>query len=141
MPKTHGTIAVLAFAFVFASFSLPIAEAKTATLGVYKLYINNNDVAQVINNSITKKDAKTNCKLNIAANPGKSIRCTWNDVEIFNSAAPQLGEYIIYIDGILHGKTEKISKSDALDNCQLNASLNPDKEVLCTWKGKEIFHS
>ncbi|MEN9784930.1 MAG: hypothetical protein RLZZ299_194 [Pseudomonadota bacterium] len=35
--------------------------------------------------------------------------------------------------------TEDISRADALANCELNAVLNPDRSVRCTWNGEEIL--
>src|SRR5688500_13080916 len=35
--------------------------------------------------------------------------------------------------------TESISCQDALDNCALNASVNPTESVLCTWNDVVIF--
>ncbi|MGF1487140.1 MAG: serine/threonine protein kinase [Prochloraceae cyanobacterium] len=49
------------------------------------------------------------------------------------------GRYKGYIGGgsII---TENISCASALDNCQLNASNNPDIEVRCLWNGVEIYN-
>ncbi len=72
--------------------NIPIAELErlegrstTTTLGSYRGYINGSQF--IATENITQVDAIANCKLNAQQNPTSSIRCTWNNTEIYNKAA------------------------------------------------------
>ncbi|GEM_PF-2019590 len=59
--------------------------AVMPTTGTYKGYLNGN--LFITTENISEADALANCKLNASNNPTKSIRCTWNDAEIYKVSA------------------------------------------------------
>ena len=58
---------------------------SASNTGTYKGYLDSN--LSITTANISQADALANCKLNAANNPTSSIRCTWNDIEIY-SAVP-----------------------------------------------------
>jgi len=54
------------------------------TKGLYKGYLGDSTTPFITTQNITKDEALANCKTNSTNNPTKSIRCTWNDIEIFS---------------------------------------------------------
>lgn len=64
-------------------FSQP-STTQVPVKGSYKGYLNGSLFISTA--SITKEEALENCKKNATNNPSKSIRCTWNDVEIYSTA-------------------------------------------------------
>ena len=69
------------------SLTLPPFPPKppVVTLGTYRGYLNGDLFITTAN--ISQSDALANCKLNAGNNPTSSIRCTWNDIEIYNAPA------------------------------------------------------
>jgi hypothetical protein len=57
----------------------------TSTFGRYEAYLNGS--LFITTPSIVLPEALTNCKTNAANNSTKSIRCTWNGIEIYSSPA------------------------------------------------------
>ncbi|MEI7510651.1 MAG: hypothetical protein WCJ84_00660, partial [Candidatus Peregrinibacteria bacterium] len=86
-----------------------ITEA-TAPKGIYKGYLNGSTSPFITTASISQSDALANCQLNHNSNPTKSIRCTWNETEIY-SFTPQttttLQEAIAF--GVYEGLGQKSS--------------------------------
>jgi hypothetical protein len=68
--------------------SLPSSVLVKPTLGSYKGFFDGSLTPFISTASITKADALANCTTNHTNNPTKSIRCTWNDVEIYSYTAP-----------------------------------------------------
>ncbi len=58
----------------------------TPTVGTYRAYFNNSTYPNILTEKISQADALANCKLNASSNPNSSVRCTWNDVEIYSTA-------------------------------------------------------
>ena len=51
--------------------------------GTYMGYLGGSQTPFITTQNIAKADALANCKLNQTSNPTKSIRCTWNGIEIY----------------------------------------------------------
>jgi hypothetical protein len=66
-----------------------------------------------------------------------------DDPESPCAGASGTGHYVGYYCDYGHEFiiTPDISCDEALDNCQLNASLNPDLSFYCTWEGQPIHEA
>ena len=61
-------------------------EARGTYIGYFLTKAGKVATPFIMTQDITQADALANCKLNAANNPSQVVRCTWNDVEIYNSA-------------------------------------------------------
>ncbi|MSU74197.1 peptidoglycan-binding protein [Candidatus Kaiserbacteria bacterium] len=65
-----------------------------------------------------------------------------NSVQINGIApVPATGTYMGYMGGSVTPFiiTNNVSRQYAVDNCQLNASNNPNTAIHCTWNGEEVY--
>lgn len=82
------------------------------TLGTYIKYLNEKTTPSRIIKNVTKSYAYLNCQAGIIFNPHQSVRCTWNDVEVF-SYKPPVKEMILCT---FSGSTTKNTCSTVIDN-------------------------
>ncbi|MES2931589.1 MAG: hypothetical protein V4682_02720 [Patescibacteria group bacterium] len=62
-----------------------------------------------------------------------------SDTSFILTEAVALDTYRGYMNGRLFIETKKISESNALSNCTMNATNNPTASFTCTWGTKEIY--
>lgn len=70
------------------SCSIPGALSGSTTLGTYIKYFDEKTTPSRVIKNVTKTYAYLNCKASLIFNEHHSIRCTWNDVEIFSYQPP-----------------------------------------------------
>lgn len=122
-------------------------------LGLYHGFFCVVDGPFITTEEISCQDALTNCEINAEANPDQNITCLWNGETILTrEVAPAcedgsaacagldgLGSYRGYLCDGGTIATEDISCKDSWANCVLNASVNPDLSITCSWNGVDIF--
>ncbi|RJR14301.1 hypothetical protein C4585_00550 [Candidatus Parcubacteria bacterium] len=123
-------------------FAVRTATTPTTVRGTYQGYLNGK--LFITTRDITEVDALANCKKNANNNPRDTIRCTWNNKEIYkrdgaSTNDKEKGTYRGYMNNRLFIETKDITEADALANCKVNDKNNPRNSILCVWKDKEIY--
>lgn len=70
-----------------ASGTITILLDVLVSKATYKGYLGGSETPFIITENISKTEALENCKINSSNNPTKSIRCTWNGVEMYSYPA------------------------------------------------------
>mgnify|MGYP006053050471 FL=1 len=83
-----------------------------ATLGTYIKYLDEKTTPSRIIKNVTKSYAYLNCQAGIIFNPRQSVRCTWNDAEVF-SYNPPVKEIVLCT---FSGSTTRNTCSTTIDN-------------------------
>lgn len=127
---------------LLGSAKITIQTGAAPVLGTYRGYMSGNIFIETRN--ISEVDALTNCKKNANDNPTKTIRCTWNDREIYRRDGvggdeKEKGTYRGYINGVQVVETPQMIEADALADCKTRDKQNPNVSILCIWKDKEIY--
>ncbi len=84
-PPANPTLPV----YTAASETSPFTYAKTTTepkVASYRGYMNGN--LFIATNDISRDEALSNCMLNANSNPRSTIKCIWNDAEIYATPTP-----------------------------------------------------
>lgn len=125
-----------------ARFTVKTTGIPASTKGTYQGFLNGK--LFITTKDITEADALANCKKNANNNPTDTIRCLWNDKEIYrrdgvNKDDKETATYRGYMNGQLFIETKNITEAEALTNCKVNDRNNPKDSILCIWKDKEIY--
>lgn len=131
---------------------VPSECAGTSGTGAYRgsfcgssLFINTS--------ALSCPQARADCMRQAAANPARSIFCTWNNRVIYRADTSAGACNTLVCDSVLgqgqyrgsfcgsfaFANTPDSTCQDALTNCESNAQSNPDMSVYCTWQGQEIY--
>lgn len=88
--------------------------------------------------NISRAIADYYCQKDRTSYLNQAVECIWNNITIYKEEAIKR-LYQGYIDGKIFITTEGITKSEALNNCLLNAKNNPQSSVRCVWNNGEIY--
>jgi hypothetical protein len=125
---------------------LPPSEPASGPV-FYFAYACSNDWEIIQGVGLSEEEALGSCLMMMAHEPGFNLRCIYDGRTIYDGCTPGTGELPTsnelyqgsFCDEGPFIQSYGVGRGDALANCRVNATLNPERGLRCTY-GEEVLY-
>jgi len=126
---------------------LPPSEPSASDPVFYFGYACSNDWEVIQAVGLSEEEAVASCLMMMAHEPGFNLRCIYDGRTIYDGCTPGTGELPTsnelyqgsFCDEGPFIQSYGVGRGDALANCRVNATLNPERGLRCSY-GEEVLY-